>query len=58
MYIGYFVLFYSDHILFDDAMELNENEEMVPNEFVIQFYEVLNLAARYERQQIPMYDKQ
>ncbi|KAL3836165.1 hypothetical protein ACJMK2_021607 [Sinanodonta woodiana] len=36
---------YEAHIFFDDAMELNDNEEFVPNQFVKMFVEVVEEAA-------------
>ncbi|KAK3584473.1 hypothetical protein CHS0354_005276 [Potamilus streckersoni] len=36
---------YEAHIFFDDAMELNDNEEFVPNKFVKMFVEVVEEAA-------------
>lgn len=35
------------HVFFDDATELNEEEEYVPNPFVKQFLEVIDEAGRY-----------
>ena len=35
------------HVFFDDATELNEDEEYVPNQFVKQFLEVIDEAGRY-----------
>lgn len=35
------------HVLFDDATELNDDEEFVPNQFVRQFIEVIDEAGRY-----------
>lgn len=39
-------IFSSAHILFDDAFELNDDEEMVPNSFVKLFASLINEAAR------------
>ncbi|KAL3836166.1 hypothetical protein ACJMK2_021608 [Sinanodonta woodiana] len=36
---------YEAHIFFDDAMELNDNEEFVPNKFVKLFVELVEEAA-------------
>ncbi|KAL3836174.1 hypothetical protein ACJMK2_021616 [Sinanodonta woodiana] len=36
---------YEAHIFFDDAMELNDDEEFVPNKFVKMFVEVMDEAA-------------
>ena len=33
------------HILFDDALEFNDEEERVPNSFVVMLCEVMDLAA-------------
>ena len=33
------------HILFDDALEFNEDEERVPNSFVVTLCEVMDMAA-------------
>ena len=35
----------SAHILFDDALEFNDEEERVPNSFVVMVCEVMDLAA-------------
>ena len=34
------------HILFDDSMTLNDQQEYVPNSFVKQFVEVIDEAGR------------
>ena len=40
---------FAAHIFFDDAMELNEEgTEWMPNQFVHEFMECLDDAARYE----------
>ena len=44
----FFKLFYTAHILFDDAMKTNkETNKRGPNDFVNQFKEILNDSARY-----------
>ena len=37
------------HIFFDDAMELNENDKWVPNQFVKMLVAVINEAARFAK---------
>ena len=34
------------HVFFDDAMELNDNKEMVPNEYVKRLISIMDEAAR------------
>ena len=43
----FIVLHISAHILFDDAMELNDDEEWVPNQFVKLMMSIIDEAARY-----------
>ena len=38
--------FFAAHIMFDDSMEIDDNEEAIPNTFVRQFMEVIDKAAR------------
>ncbi len=37
----------SAHILFDDAMTLTDDDEVVPNDFVTQLVTVVDDAGRY-----------
>ena len=39
--------FRTAHILFDDTMELNDDEEFVPNQFVKQLVDVVDEAGRW-----------
>ena len=38
---------FEGHIFFDDAMDLNENDKWVPNQFVKTLVAVINEAARF-----------
>ena len=38
---------FEGHIFFDDAMDLNENDKWVPNQFVKTLVSVINEAARF-----------
>ena len=46
-HLHYFSSCPAAHIFFDDAMELNDDEEWVPNQFVKLMMSIIDEAARY-----------